>query len=306
MLAALVDGVRSEGAEPRLVRVRRSADVAFIGHDGARLSGSGIAVGIQSKGTALIHRADLEPLDNLELFGMAPSLTLESYRQIGANAAGYALGRPVAPVPTVLDNYARAKLIVRTTLLHARETAEVERDAAAGRADGLRGRLRRWRRAALVPGLPVPSPAVRVVPLDDHPGVLSQLGRVERLEERLGQALDQPRLELRGQPALEQLDADERHLASPRARTRRRGRARGRARRSGTWSSGTGASASMKLTPDAEKSLWRCPRLTTTTSPGLSVRVSSSIVISTSPSRMNITCSVSSCACQGTSLPGSY
>ena len=74
------------------MRVLRSADVAFIGHDGARLSGSGIAVGLQSKGTALIHRADLEPLDYLELFGMAPSLTLASYRQIGRNAAGYALG----------------------------------------------------------------------------------------------------------------------------------------------------------------------------------------------------------------------
>ena len=58
---------------------------------------------------------------------MAPSLTLASYRQIGRNAAGYALGRAVAPVPTVLDNFARAKLIVRTTLLHARETAEVVR-----------------------------------------------------------------------------------------------------------------------------------------------------------------------------------
>ena len=129
VLAELVAGVREEGAEPRIVRVRRSSDVAFIGHDGARLSGSGIAVGIQSKGTALIHRAGLERLDNLELFGMAPSLTLESYRQIGRNAAGYALGRAVAPVPTVLDNFARAKLIVHTTLLHARETAEVDRAA---------------------------------------------------------------------------------------------------------------------------------------------------------------------------------
>jgi hypothetical protein len=129
VLQALVEGVREQGASPRIVRVRRSSDVAFIGHDGARLAGSGIAIGIQSKGTALIHRADLEPLDNLELFGMAPSLTLESYRQIGRNAAGYALGKPVAPVPTVLDNFARAKLIVRTTLLHARETAEVERGA---------------------------------------------------------------------------------------------------------------------------------------------------------------------------------
>jgi propanediol dehydratase large subunit len=129
VLAALLDGVRHAGGAPRVVRVRRSADVAFIGHDGAMLSGSGIAIGIQSKGTTLIHRADLQPLDNLELFGMAPSLTLDSYRQIGRNAAGYALGRPVAPVPTVLDNYARAKLIVRTTLLHAREAAEVVRGA---------------------------------------------------------------------------------------------------------------------------------------------------------------------------------
>jgi propanediol dehydratase large subunit len=130
VLAQLLAGIRDEGAAPRIVRVRRSSDVAFIGHDGARLSGSGIAIGLQSKGTALIHRTDLEPLDNLELFGMAPSLTLESYRQIGRNAAGYALGHAVAPVPTVMDNFARAKLIVRTTLLHARETAEVERGAA--------------------------------------------------------------------------------------------------------------------------------------------------------------------------------
>ena len=128
---AILSGIRDEGAAPRLVRVLRSADVAYIGHDGALLSGSGIAVGLQSKGTALIHRADLQPLDNLELFGMSPLLTLESYRQIGRNAAGYALGRPVAPVPTMLDNYARAKLIVRTTLLHAREAAEVVRDAPA-------------------------------------------------------------------------------------------------------------------------------------------------------------------------------
>jgi propanediol dehydratase large subunit len=130
VLAELAAGIREEGATPRIVRITRSSDVAFIGHDGALLSGSGIAIGIQSKGTTLIHRADLEPLDNLELFGMAPSLTLASYRQIGRNAAGYALGRAVAPVPTVLDNFARAKLIVRTTLLHARETAEVVRGGA--------------------------------------------------------------------------------------------------------------------------------------------------------------------------------
>ncbi len=131
VLQAMCDGVRDGGATPRVVRVRRVADVAFIAHDGARISGSGIALGIQSKGTAVIHRADLEPLDNLELFGMSPLYTLESYRAMGRNAAGYALGQRVGPVPTELDNFARAKLIVRTTLLHARETQAVQPGAAA-------------------------------------------------------------------------------------------------------------------------------------------------------------------------------
>ena len=126
VLEAVCDGIREGGATPRIVRVRRVADVAFIAHEGARLSGSGIALGIQSKGTAVIHRADLEPLDNLELFGMSPLYTLESYRAMGRNAAGYALGHRVGPVPTELDNFARAKLIVKTTLLHARETHAVQ------------------------------------------------------------------------------------------------------------------------------------------------------------------------------------
>ncbi|HEX2506326.1 MAG TPA: propanediol/glycerol family dehydratase large subunit [Gaiellaceae bacterium] len=131
VLGAIVAGIREAGAEPRLVRVRRVADVAFIGHDGARLSGSGVAIGLQSKGTAVIHRADLQPLDNLELFGMSPLYTLESYRAMGRNAAGYALGRSVGPVPTTLDNFARAKLIVKTTLMHAKECEAVERGAPA-------------------------------------------------------------------------------------------------------------------------------------------------------------------------------
>jgi propanediol dehydratase large subunit len=130
VLEAVCAGIRESGGVPRLVRVRRVADVAFIAHDGASLSGSGVAIGLQSKGTAVIQRADLQPLDNLELFGMSPLYTLESYRAMGRNAAGYALGRRVGPVPTELDNFARAKLIVRTTLLHARETAAVLADAA--------------------------------------------------------------------------------------------------------------------------------------------------------------------------------
>jgi len=131
VLQAICGGIRDGGGLPRVIRVRRVADVAFIAHDGAQLSGSGIALGIQSKGTAVIHRADLEPLDNLELFGMSPLYSLESYRAMGRNAVGYALGEQVGPVPTALDNFARAKLIVKTTLLHARETQAVRPGAAA-------------------------------------------------------------------------------------------------------------------------------------------------------------------------------
>ena len=50
---------------------------------------------------------------------------------MGRNAAGYALGSRVGPVPTELDNFARAKLIVRTTLLHAQETRAIVRGAPA-------------------------------------------------------------------------------------------------------------------------------------------------------------------------------
>jgi propanediol dehydratase large subunit len=131
VLEALIEGVRQGGARGRFVRVRRTSDVAFIAHDGALLSGSGIGIGLQSKGTAVIHRADLQPLDNLELFGMAPLLTLDSYHAIGMNAAGYALGRSVGPVPVQLDNFARAKLIVLTTLLHAIETTAIVVSAPA-------------------------------------------------------------------------------------------------------------------------------------------------------------------------------
>jgi propanediol dehydratase large subunit len=126
VISALVEGARSEGMSCRIVRVHDTSDCAFIGHAAAKLSGSGIGVGLQSKGTAVIHRKDLAPLTNLELFSMAPSLTLESYRAIGRNAACYARGLQVAPVPVVVDNTARLRLIVQTTVLHLIETGEVD------------------------------------------------------------------------------------------------------------------------------------------------------------------------------------
>lgn len=125
VLLALIEGIEAEGGTARAVRIYATSDCGFIGHAGALLSGSGVAIGLQSKGTTVIHHRDLEPLNNLELFPQAPGLTLDSYRVIGRNAAKYAKGEPVLPVPIQIDNMARLKFIVRTTVLHLRETNQV-------------------------------------------------------------------------------------------------------------------------------------------------------------------------------------
>ncbi|MCU0519862.1 MAG: propanediol dehydratase [Anaerolineae bacterium] len=128
VLDAMLQGIADEGLPARIIRVHATSDCAFIGHAGAQLSGSGVAIGIQSKGTTVIHQRDLAPLENLELFSMAPNLDLQSYTQIGRNAARYAQHKPTTPAPVRIDNTARLRLIVQTTLLHRRETEMVEPD----------------------------------------------------------------------------------------------------------------------------------------------------------------------------------
>ncbi|MBX0329807.1 propanediol/glycerol family dehydratase large subunit [Oscillochloris sp. ZM17-4] len=125
VLAAILTGVAEEGLTARILRVSHSSDCAEIGHVGAQLSGSGISVGLQSRGTTVIHKRGLARLSNLELFPQSPSLTLETYRAIGRNAARYAKGERPTPVPVQVDNWARLRLIVKTALLHRRETEEV-------------------------------------------------------------------------------------------------------------------------------------------------------------------------------------
>ena len=84
---------------------------------------------------------------------MAPLLTLDSYRAIGRNAAAYALGRQAAPVPTEIDNFARAKLIVRTMLMHAKETEAVAARGAAARAVARARRVEALSRRRTAPGM---------------------------------------------------------------------------------------------------------------------------------------------------------
>lgn len=43
--------------------------------------------------------------------------------------AAYALGESASPVPVEIDNFARARLIVKSTRMHAAETEAVDPDA---------------------------------------------------------------------------------------------------------------------------------------------------------------------------------
>ena len=97
VLRELLAGLEEEGCKARVVRVNSTLDLGMVGLTAARLSGSGIGIGLQGKGTALIHRRDLPPLANLELYSMAPVITPDLYRLLGTNAGRHAKG--ATPVP---------------------------------------------------------------------------------------------------------------------------------------------------------------------------------------------------------------
>lgn len=128
VMKALMAGIEEEGLTARVVKVYHTSDVSFIAHTVAKLSGSGIGIGIQSKGTTVIHQKDLFPLSNVELFPQAPLITLDVYRAIGKNAAKYAKGESPNPVPTMNDQMARPKYQAIAALLHIKETEEVNKN----------------------------------------------------------------------------------------------------------------------------------------------------------------------------------
>ena len=119
-------GIEEEGMHARVVKILDTSDVCFMALEAAKLSGSGIGVGIQSKGTTVIHQKDLYPLSNLELFPQAPLMTLETYRQIGKNAAKYVKGEQVVPVPCTNDPMSRPRYQVKAALMHIAETEQLD------------------------------------------------------------------------------------------------------------------------------------------------------------------------------------
>lgn len=119
-------GIEEEGMVPRVVKILDTSDVCFMALEAAKLSGSGIGIGIQSKGTTVIHQRDLYPLSNLELFPQAPLMDLDTYRRIGKNAAKYVKGEQVVPVPCTNDPMSRPKYQVKAALMHIAETEQLD------------------------------------------------------------------------------------------------------------------------------------------------------------------------------------
>lgn len=128
VLREVLAGIEEEGVSCRIIKVYHTSDVSFVAHTAAKLSGSGVGIGIQSKGTTVIHQKDLPPLANLELFPQAPLIDLETFRQIGKNAAKYAKGESPTPVPVKNDQMARPKYQAISALLHIKETELADRD----------------------------------------------------------------------------------------------------------------------------------------------------------------------------------
>ncbi len=130
VLSVMLDAIRKRGLNPRVVRFRHTADTSFLGLSAARIAGSGVGIGIQAKGTAVIHQRGRLPHNNLELFSNAPITMIEHYRRLGANAAAYALGE--MPEPVVVPQRGEAmgsRYHARTAMIYAIETGLTEEGA---------------------------------------------------------------------------------------------------------------------------------------------------------------------------------
>lgn len=124
-LEQILAGLEEEKCVPRLVRIADSIDLGSIGKSAAVLSGSGIGVGLQAKGTTLIHRRDLPPLANLELLSVAPLITPQMYRIIGINAGRHAKGTTPSPMRNAYSDEAiTARYHTRVVSMVAIERAE--------------------------------------------------------------------------------------------------------------------------------------------------------------------------------------
>ena len=121
VIRELMAGIEEEGMKSRIIKCYSSSDLSIIASSASKLSGSGIAIGVQSRGTVMIHQKDLVPLENLELFSLSPQITPDIFRKIGRNAAKYAKKETPEPLPGVMELSTR-HFMMKTTMLHNYET----------------------------------------------------------------------------------------------------------------------------------------------------------------------------------------
>jgi len=131
VLKALKVGIVKGGAVMRLVKFWHTADTSFLGLSAARLSGSGIGIGIQAKGTAVIHHRSRLPHNNLELFSNAPITKLSHYERMGYNAARYC--HKELPDPVIVPTKGEAlgaRFHAKVALIYAIETSMTKDNAS--------------------------------------------------------------------------------------------------------------------------------------------------------------------------------
>ena len=131
VLKALQAGIIDGGAIMRLVKFWHTADTSFLGLSAARISGSGIGIGLQAKGTAVIHHKSRLPHNNLELFSNAPITKLNHYESMGYNAARYC--KKELPDPVIVPTKGEAlgaRFHAKVALIYAIETSMTTDNAA--------------------------------------------------------------------------------------------------------------------------------------------------------------------------------
>jgi propanediol dehydratase large subunit len=141
VLDEIASGLEEEGIRGRFVKSYETSDLGAMAAIASGLSGSGIGIAVQSKGTSVIHQKDLSPLFNLELFSQAPQLDRKLYRAIGKSAGKYAKGELPKPIPAIIDPEVR-RYLVSSAILHyndtncvVRQKPPVEFEYAAANAD---------------------------------------------------------------------------------------------------------------------------------------------------------------------------
>ena len=130
VINAICGGLEKGGSSYRIVRIMHTADTSFLGLSAAKLSGSGLGIGIQSKGTAVLHGSDRLPHMNIELFSNAPLTSLSHYKQLGFNAARYTFGeKPEAVFIPYRGESLSSQFHAKVAMIYSIETGLTNPDA---------------------------------------------------------------------------------------------------------------------------------------------------------------------------------